>query len=238
MTIKDDILKDLEILAERLGPLIADMVFVGGSTICLHVGQARQNELRPTIDRDAIIDVKDYSEFHAFEMKVQKLGFERDTKDRVNCRWRADNIVVDLMPGNEISGYVNNKWYQAAMDRAESLQLSTGKTVRIISPIYLIATKLEAFNSRGSLKLPDMFDGEANKDLEDIVHLIEGRDVLLRELKQAQKSVQIYIESQFKKILTNPLSDDFINNCFGGVLGSKRAQYVKDQITKIVSKSY
>ena len=238
MTIKDEILKDLEILAERLGSLIDDMVFVGGSTICLHVGKARQNELRPTIDRDAIVDVKDYSEFHAFEMKVQKLGFERDTKDRVNCRWRAENIVVDFMPSNQIAGYVNNKWYQAAMEHAESLQLSTGKTVRIISPIFLITTKLEAFHSRGKLKLPDIFDGEANKDLEDIVHLIEGRDLLLSELKQAPLLVRTYIESQFKKIGANPLSDDFINNCFGGVLGSKRAQYVKDQITKIVTQSY
>lgn len=238
MTTNDEILKDLEILAERLGPLLADMVFVGGSTICLHVGKARQNELRPTIDRDAIVDVKDYSEFHAFEMAVQKLGFERDTKDRVNCRWRAENIVVDIMPGNKITGYVTNKWYQAAMDHAVTLQLSTGKTVRIISPIFLMATKLEAFISRGKLKLPDIFDGEANKDLEDIVHLIEGRDILLSELKQSPLSVRTYIESQFKKISANPLSDDFINNCFGGVLGSKRAQHVKDQISKIVSKSY
>ena len=238
MTVKDEILKDLEILADLLGPLLDDLVFVGGSTICLHVGKARQNELRPTIDRDAIVDVKDYSEFHAFEMKVQKLGFERDTKDRVNCRWRADNIVVDLMPGNQIAGYVNNKWYQAAMEHAENLQLSTGKIVRIVSPIFLLATKLEAFKSRGKLKFPDIFDGEANKDLEDIVHLIEGRDVLLTELKQAPLAVRTYIEAQFKKIRANPLSDDFINNCFGGVLGSKRAKHVKDQISKIVSQSY
>ena len=238
MTIKDEILKDLEILAERLGALVDDMVFVGGSILCLHVGKARQNELRPTTDRDAIIDVKDYSEFFAFEMKVQKLGFERDTKDRINCRWRTDNIVVDLMPGKQIAGYVNNKWYQAAMDHAESLLLKTGKNVRIISPIFLMATKFEAFSARGRLKLPDIFDGEANKDLEDIVHLIEGRDVLLSELKQAPSSVRTYIESQIKKINANPLIDDFISNCFGGVLGSKRAKYVKDQISKIISQSY
>jgi hypothetical protein len=237
MTIKDDILKDLELLAERLGALLEDIVFVGGSTICLYVNNARQNELRPTIDRDAIVNTKDYSEFHAFEMNVQKLGFERDTKDRINCTWRFETIVVDFMPGNQIAGYINNKWYQAAMEHAEKLELNSGKTVKIISPIYLMATKLEAFHSRGKLKIPEIFDGEANKDLEDIVHLIEGRDVLLSELKRAPLSVQAYVKSQLNKIIANPLSEDFINNCFGGALGSKRAQYVKDQISKIILQS-
>lgn len=172
-----------------------------------------------------------------FEMNVQKLGFKRDTKDRINCRWRSEAIVVDFMPGNQIAGYINNKWYQAAMEYAEKLQLSSGKTVKIISPIYLMATKLEAFHSRGKLKIPEIFDGEANKDLEDIVHLIEGRDVLLNELNQAPLSVQAYVKSQLNKIIANPLSEDFINNCFGGALGSKRAQYVKDQISKIILQS-
>lgn len=238
MTTKEELLKDLETLADHLGPLIDNVVFVGGSTICFHIGNARQGELRPTIDRDAIVGVKDYTDFHEFEMQVQKLGFKRDTKNGINCRWKFGEIIVDFMPSTQIKGYVNNKWYQEAMNNAETLQLSTGKTVRIISPIFLLATKLEAFKSRGKLKIPEIYDGEVNKDLEDIVHLIEGRAILLDELKQAPKNVRNYIESEFKKINANPLSEDFINNCFGGELGSKRAKNVKEQVSKILTRSY
>lgn len=113
----------------------------------------------------------------------------------MNCRWRLDHIVVDVMPAHKIVGYVTNTWYKDALKSPIEVKLRSGKVIRVISPVYLIATKLEAFKSRGDLTITGIHNGESNKDLEDIVHLLEGRRTLLEEIKTSDQSVRKYIEA-------------------------------------------
>lgn len=70
-------------------------------------------------------------------------------QDDVICRWRYDDIILDVMPTDEkILGF-SNRWYPAAIQSASEYVLSDVITIRLIAAPYFLATKLEVFRQRG-----------------------------------------------------------------------------------------
>ncbi len=68
----------------------------------------------------------------------------------------------------------------------------------MISPVYLLATKLEAFNDRGNN------DFLANHDLEDILTLVNGREELISEANYTRGQVRKFICTTLRSLLSNP----------------------------------
>jgi hypothetical protein len=65
------------------------------------------------------------------------------------CRWRSGDLPIDVMPTDErILGF-SNRWYTPANVSAENIEI-VGLRIRLITPIYFLATKLEAFRGRGN----------------------------------------------------------------------------------------
>jgi predicted nucleotidyltransferase len=98
------------------------------------------------------------------------------------------------MPIDEkILGFTN-RWYRAAMNAARETELEPALRIRLITPPYFIATKLEAFRSRGR------GDYTNSHDLEDLLTVIDGREVIVEEIAAAPE-VQPYIADQFLTLL-------------------------------------
>ncbi|MBG8554956.1 hypothetical protein [Hymenobacter guriensis] len=76
--------------------------------------------------------------------------------------------------------------------------LPDATTIRILLPIYYIATKLEALQSRG------MDDIRLSKDLEDIVHIVDNRSELLEEISEGASEVKDFIHKQLDIVLSHP----------------------------------
>lgn len=60
-------LKMLEMAAEHLGPLLEEVVFLGGATVELWISDPAAPEFRPTVDVDAVVEIvtkADYYRFH------------------------------------------------------------------------------------------------------------------------------------------------------------------------------
>jgi hypothetical protein len=78
--------------------------------------------------------------------------------------------------------------------RHKKTDLEPALRIRVISPPYFIATKLEAFRSRGR------GDYANSHDLEDLLTVIDGREVIVKEIAHAPE-VQSYIAEQFLTLL-------------------------------------
>lgn len=101
------------------------------------------------------------------------------------------------MPTNAILGF-ENKWYPIAFDTAENYPLDKF-IIKLIHPIYFLATKFEAYNNRGNR------DILGSKDLEDILIVLDGRNQIYEELfkfKSIDNNVIEFIQEQLK-ILNN-----------------------------------
>lgn len=77
----------------------------------------------------------------------------------------------------------SNIWYQDAVTQPLLYTLPNGVTAKIIHPVYYIATKTEAFRSRGKA------DFRASHDFEDIVSILNGRVELIQEMRGAKPDV-------------------------------------------------
>lgn len=108
---------------------------------------------------------------------------------------KLGDLRVDFMPDNATVLGFGNRWYQDAMASASSYPLTDDLSIRLVSPVYFIATKLEAYNGRGN---NDPLD---SRDIEDILNLVDGREELLDEIKAAAADVQSYIATEISQLL-------------------------------------
>ena len=144
-------LEILESTVHNLGALSGHMVFVGGCASGLLLTDPAAPPLRVTRDVDALVEVVSLADYHRLHAKLRKKGFTEDLGDRAPiCRWKKESLLLDIMPTDpRILGF-GNRWFSMAFSEAEPITLPSGKQIRILTAPYFLATKLEAFGSRGS----------------------------------------------------------------------------------------
>jgi len=190
----------LVMVATALGDeLLKDVAFLGGCTTGLFLTDVVSKEaVRYTDDVDLITHVVGYPGWLDFQKRIRKRGFKESMEDNINCRMRLEGLIVDFMPDDEnILGY-SNCWYREALKEAKEHTLTEHLIIKLITPVYFIATKLEAYNGRGK------DDPMQSRDIEDILSVIDGRVELVEEIKCASGEIQKYVSKQLTNILKHP----------------------------------
>jgi predicted nucleotidyltransferase len=184
-------------MVDRLGGLAKDFVFVGGCATGLLITTARSQIIRGTVDVDVVVHVATILEYQAVEKQLIARNFVQDrSEDAPICRWLNAGLQLDVMPSKDgILGF-HNRWYPLAVDTAVPYELPTGKSIQLVTAPLFIATKLEAFRSRGAN------DYGASHDLEDIVTVVDGRAELIPETRSAPDPVREYLREQFLSLIS------------------------------------
>jgi hypothetical protein len=210
----DPNLHNLEAMAEALGPLLPEVVLVGGCAMGLLVTDAASVRIRATIDVDMIIEVATLVEYYHFAERLKAQGFTESGTDII-CGWtKPPGLLLDVMPLDEnILGFTN-PWYGLAIKTAETTTLSNGLELRHVSAPLFLATKLESFEARGR-------SDYSHHDMEDIVTLMDGRPELSVEVETAPESVRDFLRDSFDYLLSQPA---FEQSLPGHVLPSMQAR--------------
>lgn len=196
---RDPNLDRLIAAAAALRPLLLELVFVGGCVTGLLITDEAAGEPRGTIDVDAIAELTSYAQYAEFGDRLRSLGFHEDTSESAPlCRWIHGGTILDVMPLDEnILGF-SNRWYKAAMESSATKRLRNDLEVRTITGPYFVATKLEAFKRRGG------GDFLGSHDLEDVVSVVDGREMLSGELRGAATDLGEYVRREIANLLANP----------------------------------
>lgn len=222
MRANDPNLPYLRHIAEALGDLREQLVFVGGAVAGLLVTDPLADSVRATRDVDAVVNAN-RAMFYRIEQAVAQRGFARDVQSDVICRWihKDSGVLFDLMPVQpEVLGF-SNHWYPYAVETAESVELSAGLNIRLVSAVGFIATKLEAFAGRGA------GDFLTSHDIEDVLNIVDGREELTDEMANAPPDLRQAVASAFQKLLSDP---DFVNVLPGLVAEPERAVLVMQRL--------
>src|SRR3989338_1466185 len=187
----------LEIVARKLDELNQDVVYVGGCATALLVNDPLAVDVRTTLDVDCIIDVISLMQYHKFEEKLRKKGFKNASHDNVICRWICDEIILDVMPTDEKIFGFGNRWYKEALQNAVTHEIGSGIKIKSITAPYFIATKIEAFKTRGNNDLL------VSHDFEDIITVIAGRKNIVEEIKNANNPLMKHLQKEFEIIKNN-----------------------------------
>ena len=206
-------------VANALGPeFLEEMVFLGGCTTGLLLTDDFSREsVRHTNDVDLIVRVVGKIGWFDLQRKLRALGFREDMdEDGPICAMRYGELRVDFMPDDEAILGFSNRWYAAALGSADPYQIDDTTSIRLVSPVYFVATKLEAYLGRGN------GDVLASHDIEDILVLFDGRDSIVEEITQSEDELRAYIAEQITGLLQDPGLGYAIQSTAGGNDGRAR----------------
>lgn len=188
-------------VAEALGPELREQVtFVGGCTTgLLLTDKFAREQVRSTDDVDLIVHVMGYPAYMALQKQLRQKGFREVAptpgEPMPICAMKLGELRVDFMPDDgQILGFTN-RWYQKAMETATEYGLGGGLSINLVSPVYFIATKLEAYNGRGG------GDALASRDIEDLLNLLDGRNEIVEEVRQAPAELREFIRQELDRLM-------------------------------------
>ena len=184
-------IENLEKVAAILANVPEQFIFTGGGTIVLYVDEIIRDELRPTKDVDCVVSIFSRTEYYRLATALRDVGLSECTEpDAPMCRWEYEELLIDIMPcGVEVLGF-SNRWYAEALQKRSTYVLPSGREIYIFSPLYLLASKVEAFLGRGE-------SFYFSKDIEDIIVLLDGCAALPEEFEKAFGEISIFLQQWF-----------------------------------------
>ncbi len=166
---------------DAFGPHAKHLVFVGSVVLVLYPPVPGVSlPLRPTKDVDCVSTLKPWIlQQKIFEELIGRKVISPDMETAFRYRIRATGIMVDVLSPEGINlGGTTNRWIQEGARRAGGYRLPDGRSVRALTPPYLLMTKIEALSDRGE-------DLMSSVDAEDIVTLaVEVPDLFLQVEKE------------------------------------------------------
>lgn len=183
-------------VAIALNELLPQVVFIGGCTTGLFLtDDFTKEQVRYTDDVDLIVHVGSFGAWVQLAERLRQLGFRESMEQDVICTMMLGQFKVDFMPDNaSILGF-SNRWYRDAMATARDFTLTEALTIKLVEPVYFVATKLEAYLGRGN------GDALSSHDIEDLINIFDGREEIVAEINAVEGELSDFIRVQLQVLL-------------------------------------
>ncbi len=225
----------LETAAVTLGPLLEEVVFLGGASIDLWLSDPGAPAVRTTDDVDVVCDITSLAAYYRLGERLRERGFAEASDSHVICRWRHRDtgLVLDVMPRDaDVLGF-SNPWYTHTIETAVDRRLPSGLKIRAATPPSIVATKLAAWHGRGN---GDML---RSLDLHDILVLVDGRPELVEEVASEPSEIRRYIGRELTVLNDNPYFTYLAESALQGYgqLIAARSQLLLERVGAIIDAS-
>ncbi len=182
------------------------VIFVGGATIGLYINDPAAEDVRATKDVDITVEIASLGELESIREELVQKGFTQSPEDNVICRFRFDNIKVDVMGTKEVGWAPANPWFSQGFAHRETVQIGN-QMIQLLPLPYFIASKFAAHIERGGN------DPRTSHDFEDIVYVIDNRTDIVAQIDKAPIDVKHYLMEQLKIILNhNAMQEAILGN--------------------------
>ncbi|GAB1856813.1 hypothetical protein MHTCC0001_16490 [Flavobacteriaceae bacterium MHTCC 0001] len=155
-------------VANALGELNNEVVYVGGATVSLYINDPAANDIRPTKDIDISLKIASLTHLEEIRQKLVAKGFKQTADLDVICRFKLDDILIDVMGTKPIGWAPANPWFEKGFDNMEQIDVN-GTAINIMPLTFFLASKFTAFTERGGN------DPRMSHDFEDIVYILDNR---------------------------------------------------------------
>lgn len=199
----------IKVVCQALSGLEQDFVFVGGAVVSLYATNPElASEVRPTMDVDVLLELISYYGYAELDERLRGFGFVNDTDSDVICRYIIRGVIVDVMPTDPAAIGFSNRWYAEGFETPIAYWLDEVTPIKIFSLPYFIASKWEAFKSRGNNDL------RSSKDFEDIVYILQNADDFEQQIQGASEHLFDYLKSELSGII---YSDEFTEGLYANL---------------------
>lgn len=190
-------------IAVALGAMNEQVVYVGGATVSLYINDPAADDVRPTKDLDISLAIASLGELEVIRKQLIRKGFKQLPEDDIICRFRYEDIKVDVMSTKAVGWAPANPWFASGFAQKEIIEIEDQK-IQILPLPYFLASKFSAFNDRGAI------DPRTSHDLEDIVYVLDNRMDIVEKLAKVPDDVRSYLADQLQRILDNRVMQEAI----------------------------
>ena len=183
-------------VAKALGELCDKVVFVGGAMVSLYIDDPHAEDIRPTKDIDLTFQITTAGELERLRIALNQKGFKEAADSRVTCRFKYEDLLVDVMSTQEVGWAPGNRWFLEGFGKAIEVSLDD-VSIKILPLPFFLATKLDAYFDRG---IKDVF---ASKDLEDLVYLFNHTSTLLDQVMNAPENLLNYLKENVSRMVND-----------------------------------
>lgn len=213
-------------IGQALQELKDEMVFVGGAVVSLYADDVTADEIRPTSDIDMTIKLLKFSNWVKMQERLSELGFYPDPFGHTICSYKYKDILVDIMPTEESSLGPSNKWYKYGFDDLRKA-IVKDQEIQILSAPVFLATKFEAFNSRGK-------DYRTSHDFEDIIYVVDNRTTIVSEVMNVNDEVKQFLKTEFKRVIQNRSVEEILSVHIHPLILEERYPILLEKIQQII----
>ncbi|MEQ8685714.1 MAG: hypothetical protein RIE86_10495 [Imperialibacter sp.] len=89
-------------VAQALGDLNEQVIYVGGAVVSLYVDDPAADDVRPTKDVDITFEIVTIGQLELLREELFERGFTQSHEDKVVCRFRLEDKKVDVMSTHEV----------------------------------------------------------------------------------------------------------------------------------------
>jgi predicted nucleotidyltransferase len=226
MSIRNQHIELITRVAEALGDLNDQVVYVGGAVVSLYVTDPAAPDVRPTDDVDITLEITSLFKLEALREELNRKGFTQSPDDNVMCRFRYEGIKVDVMATQEVGWAPANPWFKPGFDHLENRTVG-GFKLRVLSLPYFLASKLTAFRSRAK-------DPRTSHDLEDVIYLLDNRDDLTEEIRSAPDDVKKFLKEEFGNMLGDELIREAMVANLEYEIQTERFAMIEEKLTEVI----
>lgn len=190
-------------IAKALAELNEQVIYVGGATVGLYTNDPAADDVRPTKDVDISLSVANFAKLEEMREKLKTKGFRQTAEDDVICRFRYNDIKVDVMNTRAIGWAPANPWFDPGFDSKEIVSVE-GQNIYVMPIHYFLASKFSAYNERGNN------EPRTSHDFEDIIYVLDNRTDLLEQVLNAPDDVKVFLKNEIGKIFKDPQKQEAI----------------------------
>jgi len=215
-------------VALALGDLNDQVVYVGGATVSLYIDDPAAEDIRPTKDIDLTFQIATYAKLEQLREDLVARGFYQSAEDAVTCRFRYDDLLIDVMTTQTVGWAPSNPWFEKGFDKAITIDLNN-VVIKVLPLPYFLATKMEAFYDRG---IKDVY---ASHDLEDLVYLFNYTTAIDTHVLASNKEVQLYLAEKLISITENHTIMSAIRGSLYYEQADERMEIIKERFQNIIN---
>ena len=214
-------------VAEALQDLKEHIVFVGGAVVSLYADDSAVDEIRPTLDVDLTMNIINLRHWQEVQEKLATLGFYPDPYGHAICSFKYKDIPIDIMAIEDSPFGPAIRWYRIGFENLWTVK-ARNQEIKILSPPCFLATKFEAFNSRGT-------DYRTSHDIEDIVYVIDNRIQIVEEIARDDIRIATFIKQQLRKIDQMGLLQEFLVAHIHPLMQEERMPIMQEKLVQILN---
>ncbi len=181
-----------------------------------------------TKDIDITLQIASHAELEKLREELNAKGFTQTAEDDVMCRFRYEDIKVDVMATKTVGWAPANPWFEPGFAHLETIDVE-GETIRILPLSYFLASKYAAFKDRGSK------DPRTSHDLEDIAYILDNRTDLVEVIANAPEDVLTFLKSAFTGILHDEIMQEAIMGNLYYETQTERFEMIIEKLKRIVN---